>query len=34
VLSLDVGGTVTVRSQVAPGNGTVQFLLDVNGYFQ
>src|SRR5579864_2145800 len=34
VLSLDVGGTVTVKSQVAPGNGTVQFVLDINGYFQ
>ncbi len=33
VLSLDVGGAVTVSSQVAPGNGTVQFVLDVNGYF-
>ena len=34
VLSLDVGGAVTVSSQVAPGNGTVQFVLDINGYFQ
>ncbi|HEV3076311.1 MAG TPA: VCBS repeat-containing protein [Thermoanaerobaculia bacterium] len=34
VLALDVGGAVTVRSQVAPGNGTVQFVLDINGYFQ
>jgi len=34
VLALDVGGAVTVRAQVAPGNGTVQFVLDVNGYFQ
>ena len=34
VLALDVGGAVTVRSQVSPGNGTVQFVLDVDGYFQ
>src|ERR1700676_86962 len=34
VLALDVGGAVSVKSQVAPGNGTVQFVLDINGYFQ
>ena len=34
ILALDVGGTVTVNAQVSPGNGTVQFVIDVNGFFQ
>jgi hypothetical protein len=34
LLSLDVGGSVTVDAQVSPGNGTVQFIIDVNGFFQ